>query len=239
MLYYTIDAAKRLQGDKSIRCVILSGKGKAFCTGLDVKSMMQNPSNLSKLLSKPGGTAHSNLVQDVGYLWRQLHCPVIASIHGMCFGGGMQIALGCDFRIVTSDCKLSIMEAKWGLIPDMSATVSLRELIRIDIAKELTMTGRIITGDEALKIGLITQVSSTPFEHSLNLAHEISQNSPDSVNATKKLYQNTYRHNTEEYALNLETSMQQELIGSWNQILKATSNFGLKFPFSTTATKDF
>ncbi len=95
----------------------MSGKGKAFCTGLDVKSVMGNPSNMSTLLEKPGGTEHSNLAQDVGYLWRQLPFPVIASLHGMCYGGGLQIALGADFRIATPDCKLSIMEAKWGLIP--------------------------------------------------------------------------------------------------------------------------
>jgi enoyl-CoA hydratase/carnithine racemase len=103
-----------------VRVVILSGAGKAFCTGLDIKSVGSQPSNFSKLLEKPASTPISNLAQDVGYLWRQLPCPVIASLHGMCYGGGLQIALGADFRIATPDCKLSIMEAKWGLIPGQS-----------------------------------------------------------------------------------------------------------------------
>ena len=220
-----VATAKKLQNDKSVRCIILSGKGKAFCTGLDVKSIAKSPSSSSTLLEKPAGTTHSNLAQDVGYLWRHVHCPVIASLHGMCFGGGMQIALGCDFRIAAPDCKLSIMEAKWGLIPDMSATVSLRELVPIDVAKELTMTGRIFSGEDAHKLGLVTHTSVNPYEHALSLAQEISKNSPDSVSATKKLFQGTYRHETEDYALDLETSLQKELIGSWNQISKAASNF--------------
>lgn len=120
------DTATSLAEDKSVRCVILSGKGKAFCSGLDVKSIFADPLNMPNLLKKPAGSPNSNIVQDVGYLWRNVKCPVIASLHGVCFGGGLQIALGADFRISTPDCKLSIMEAKWGLIPDMSISVTLR-----------------------------------------------------------------------------------------------------------------
>lgn len=148
-----------LKENKLIRVVILTGNGKAFCTGLDIKSVGINPLNFPKLLNKPGPgkIKHSNLAQDVAYLWRQLPFPVIASLHGMCFGGGLQIAMGADFRISTPDCQLSIMEAKWGLIPDMSASVTFREHVRMDIIKELTMTARIFTGQQAASYGFVTR----------------------------------------------------------------------------------
>ena len=132
-------AAKTLKKDRSVRAIILNGAGDAFCSGLDVKTVSKNPVNFLKLLVKPGRRI-SNLAQNVGYIWRDVPAPVIAVTHGYCFGGGFQIALGADFRFSTSDCEFSIMESKWGLIPDMSLTVTLRELVPIDLAKELTMT---------------------------------------------------------------------------------------------------
>jgi enoyl-CoA hydratase/carnithine racemase len=152
--------ALSLKANKSVRAVIISGKGKAFCTGLDVKGMVSELSASSKLLEKPAAFKHSNMAQDVAYLWRALPVPVIACLHGMVYGGGLQIALGADFRFATPDCKLSIMEAKWGIIPDMSAAVTLRELVRIDVAKELTMTGRIFSATEGQGYGLITRYIS-------------------------------------------------------------------------------
>ena len=151
------ETAQKLKRNKSVRVVVLSGRGRAFCTGLDVKSMVSQLSASSKLLDKPAGTEYSNIAQDVAYLWRTLPVPVIASLHGMTFGGGLQIALGADFRFSTSDCKMSIMEAKWGIIPDMSAAVTLRELVRMDVAKELTMTGRIFPASEGYEYGLVTR----------------------------------------------------------------------------------
>lgn len=104
---------------------------------------------------------------------RQMPVPVIACLHGMCFGGGLQVALGADFRFSTPDCKLSIMESRWGLIPDMGASVALRELIKIDVAKELTMTGRIISGIEAENIGLVTRCVDDPMDEAMKVAKEI------------------------------------------------------------------
>lgn len=175
------EEASSLKKDKSLRAVILSGAGRAFCTGLDVKTMLKNhpKKTMNRLLERPSGysttSANANLAQDVGYLWRSLPVPVIASLHGMCFGGGMQIALGADFRFATPDCKLSIMEAKWGLIPDMSASVTLRELVRIDVAKELTMTGRVLSGEEAASLGLVTRCVDDPMAEAETLANEIMQ----------------------------------------------------------------
>ena len=126
------DTAEELATDKykNVRAVILRGSGKGFCSGLDVKSVASNPvSNIKELLRKPGASEHSCLAQDVGYSWRKVQVPVIAALHGVCFGGGLQIALGADIRIASPDCRLSVMEAKWGLIPDMSLTVTLRDLV--------------------------------------------------------------------------------------------------------------
>lgn len=110
-------AIHHIKASKSARFVIISGKGTGFCSGLDVKSMMSNPAHGSKLLKKPAGTEITNLAQDLGYLWRQLPMPVVACLHGTCYGGALQIALGADFRFSTSDCKFSVMEGKWGIIP--------------------------------------------------------------------------------------------------------------------------
>jgi len=148
-----------------------------------------NPvTTLRRLLERPSGyqrenqgaifpsqppTTLGNLVQDVSYLWRDIPVPVFAALHGMCFGGGLQIALGADFRYSTKDCQLSIMESRWGLIPDMAGSITLRELVRIDVAKELTMTGRIITGEEALSFGLVTRCCEDPIEEAIKVAKDI------------------------------------------------------------------
>lgn len=230
-------AASELKTNKSVRAVILSGRGRAFCTGLDIQSMMRsNPKKIcDRLLERPSGYGEKdkeigNLAQDVGYLWRAIPVPVIAVLHGMCFGGGMQIALGADFRLATPDCKLSIMESKWGLIPDMSASVTLRELVRIDVAKELTMTGRVIVGEEGARIGLVTRCVEDPMAEAEKLASEIADRSPDSVALSKKLYQETWVA-PEEYCLKAETEFQKQLLASWNQVAASGRNFGWKLPY--------
>jgi len=165
----------------------------------------------------------------------------------MCFGGGMQIALGADIRIVTPTCKLSIMEAKWGLIPDMSASITLRELIPIDIAKELTFTGRIINGVEAKEIGLVTKCVTNSADNTneendfamkeaLILANEIVKQSPDAIAAAKMMYQKTRVDTNEEQCLILESKLQKQLIPSWNQFVASAKNFGVSFSY--TKTKD-
>jgi enoyl-CoA hydratase/carnithine racemase len=228
--------ASRLKTMKSLRAVILTGQGRAFCTGLDVKTIVKNnpKKTIDRLLERPSGYSETvrngNLAQDVGYLWRDLPVPVIACLHGMCFGGGMQIALGADFRFATPDCKLSIMEAKWGLIPDMSASVTLRELVRIDVAKELTMTGRVVNGEEAASLGLVTRCVTDPLAEAEKLANEIVERSPDSVALTKQMYQQTWVA-PEEYCLTVETDLQKKLLASWNQIAASGRAFGVNIPY--------
>ena len=226
--------ARSLAADRSVRAVVLHGEGRAFCAGLDVKNVnnpMHARANLAELLDRPEG-AISNLAQDVSYLWRRVPAPVIVATHGVCIGGGFQIALGADMRISTPNCKFSIMEAKWGLIPDMGGTVVLPELVPKDVAMELTMTGRIFDGAEALSLGLITRISDDPLTEAQHLAAEIAARSPDSTAAAKRLLDATYTESDDKRKLHLETALQRRLLGGWNQL--ACSAKGLGFPVALT-----
>jgi enoyl-CoA hydratase/carnithine racemase len=184
-----IETANKIKKNKKLRAVILSGAGKAFCSGLDFPAFTKKPQvALFAFMRSP--LKSINRFQKVPWVWREIEIPVISAIHGFCFGGGVQIALACDFRFITPDCEFSILEAKWGMIPDMSATVTLRELVSIDQAKLLTMTGRIISGTEAHKLNLVTDVTTDPMAMAEALVEELKQRSPDSVVATKKLSSN-------------------------------------------------
>lgn len=216
--------AKTLAKNRDIRAVILKGAGPAFCSGLDVKGVSANPLNFARLLFKPGRRI-SNLAQDVGYLWRKVPAPVIAVTHGVCFGGGLQIALGADFRYSTPDCRFCIMEAKWGLIPDMSLTVTLAELMPIDQAKALTMTARQFDGNEALRLGVVTQVSEDPLAAAEAFVEELKQKSPDATAATKLLFNQAWQAD-DKTALNLESSLQKKVLGRANQRIALARNAG-------------
>jgi len=187
-MFKAIDKVSRqLKKNREIRAVIVQGNGEDFCSGLDIKSVMQEKSSALLLLAKwlPG---QANLAQRVSYNWRKIPVPVIMVIHGRCWGGGMQIALGADFRFATADASFSIMEGKWGLIPDMGGNLVLRELLAKDIALKLTMTAEVIPAQSALDYGLITGVSDDPLQRALELTEQISGRSPDAVAAVKKLF---------------------------------------------------
>jgi enoyl-CoA hydratase/carnithine racemase len=181
------ETSRRLRKDRSIRAVIVRGAGEDFCSGLDVKSMMNSRSAAVKLLAKwlPGS---SNRAQRVSTNWRRIPAPVIMAIHGRCWGGGLQIALGADFRIVSPDATLSVMEGKWGLIPDMGGNLALRELVAKDVAMKLTMTAEVISAQQALDIGLVTAIADDPLAEASALAQQIAERSPDAVAAVKRLY---------------------------------------------------
>lgn len=220
---------------------------------------MNNPHKITKnLLKRPSGygvkgNEIGNLAQDVSYLWRELPVPVIAVLQGMlfgmqklkfnvqligcpflksgmCFGAGLQIALGADMRYATPNCKLSIMESKWGLIPDMGASIALRELIRIDVAKELTMTGRIMTGEEAAALGLVTATYEDPLKHAEDVANDLVKKSPDAIACAKELYQRTWMA-SEKQCLEVETELQNKLLPSWNQMAASGRAFGWEVPY--------
>jgi enoyl-CoA hydratase/carnithine racemase len=160
----------------------------------------------------------ANMAQRVTYDWSLVPAPVIAAIHGNCFGGGLQIALGADIRIAAPDAKLSILEIKWGLVPDMGITQTLPRLVPIDVAKELTFSGRIVSGTDAHALGLVTRTADDALAAALALADEIAQKSPDAVRAAKRLYDETWESNDAATALVLESELQTALIGSPNQI---------------------
>eukprot|EP00802_Teleaulax_amphioxeia_P022075 Tamp_22487.p1 GENE.Tamp_22487~~Tamp_22487.p1 ORF type:complete len:320 (-),score=73.08 Tamp_22487:126-1085(-) len=223
-------ATKELQQDRDIAAVILRGEGRAFCAGLDFKNVLADPlsfkANFHELMDRDPGGSVANLVQAVGYEWKKVPAPVICVTHGVCFGGGLQIALGADFRYTASDCQFSVMESKWGLVPDMSASVTLRELVPIDVAKELTMTHRIFKGPEAKELGIVTRVCEDPMADALALAKDIASKSPDAVAAAKRLYNKTYALNDRQ-ALELESELQTKLILGWNNVASVAKGFGV------------
>ncbi|ORW34155.1 enoyl-CoA hydratase [Mycobacterium paraense] len=212
-----MNAAGQLAEDNSVRAVVLHGEGKSFCSGLDVASFMSGQGGTGVLLERDGDRV-ANFAQRVAYDWSLVPAPVIAAIHGNCFGGGLQIALGADIRIAAPDAKLSIMEVKWGLVPDMGITQTLPRLVPIDVAKELTFTGRIVAGSEALALGLVTRNSDDPLASAKQLADEIARKSPDAVRAAKRLYDETWLSNDAAAALKRESELQVGLIGKPNQL---------------------
>ncbi|MGL4478998.1 MAG: crotonase/enoyl-CoA hydratase family protein, partial [Aeromonas veronii] len=147
----------QLAQHKGLRAVLLHGEGRAFCAGLDVKSMLRQPVAALDILKREADEA-TNLAQRVAYGWHQLPVPVIAVTQGVCFGGGLQIALGADFRFSTPDCRFSVMEIKWGIIPDMSGSVTMRNLMGVDTAMELAMSGRELDAVEAKSLGMVSRV---------------------------------------------------------------------------------
>jgi enoyl-CoA hydratase/carnithine racemase len=213
-----VKTGKELAADKSLRAVVLSGEGRAFCAGLDFASFMtlpQNGSSPSLFDREPGNIA--NLAQGAAAVWTELPVPVIAAVHGFAFGGGLQIALGADIRFVDPNAKLSVMEIKYGLIPDMTGSQTLRRLVRLDVAKELTFTGRVLLGDEAVALGLATHASETPRDEAMALAREIAAKSPEAIRAAKQLFNQSGVVSPAE-GLRLEALLQRSLLGSTNQL---------------------
>jgi enoyl-CoA hydratase/carnithine racemase len=162
-------------------------------------------------------------------VWAELPVPVVAAVHGVAFGGGLQIALAADFRIVAPDARLSVMEIKWGLVPDMSGTQTLRRLVRLDVAKELTYTGRIFSGAEAAELGLATRLADAPQEAALELAREIASREPCAVRAAKKLLDASGVVDVEA-GLRLEEELQRSLLGRPNQIEAVRANAEKRAP---------
>ncbi|MCW3014965.1 MAG: enoyl-CoA hydratase/carnithine racemase [Solirubrobacterales bacterium] len=218
-------AIEQVAAAPSVRVVVLHGEGKSFCSGLDVASFMSGDSPITMEQLVDRGHGRSNLAQQVCTGWIDLRVPVIAAIHGNCFGGGMQIALGADIRIAAPDAKLSIMEIRWGLVPDMGISQTLPRLMPIDRAKELTYTGRQVSGEEAAELGLVTRTAPDPLAAAQELATEIATKSPSAVQAAKQLYDRTWAGNDGDVALVLETALQVELIGSPNQMAAVTAAF--------------
>src|SRR4051812_14509090 len=185
-----VAAAEEVATTEGVRAVVLHGEGRSFCSGLDIASLMSGPVQIDDLLERGGHRA--NLAQRVATDWIDLPVPVVAALQGNVFGGGLQIALGADIRIAAPDAKLSVMESKWGLVPDMGITSTLPRLVRLDVAKELTYTARVVSGTEAAELGLVTRVADDPLATAHELASEIAGRSPDAVRAAKRLYEESW-----------------------------------------------
>jgi enoyl-CoA hydratase/carnithine racemase len=207
-----VEMQKKLARESGVRAVILSGAGVDFCTGLDAKSVMKDRTGALKLLWK-WWPWRANLAQQVSVGWRRLSVPVFAAIHGRCWGGGLQIALGADFRIATPDASLCIMEGKLGLIPDMGGTLAVRELMARDHAMWLTMTAGEFSAERALELGLVTRLAEDPVGETLKMAAQLLQRSPNAVAAAKRLYRKSWSGSSGA-ALARETAYQLGVIRS-------------------------
>lgn len=223
-----VAAGKELAGDPCVRAVVLSGEGKAFCAGLDFMAFMASAQTAPKLLSARDESP-ANLAQRVAWVWREVPVPVIAAIHGVAFGGGLQIALGADLRYVHPEAQLSVMEIKWGLVPDMGASKTLLDLVPLDVAKELTFTGRVVSGAEAVQLGLATRAADDPLAAALETARTIAEKSPHAIRAGKRLLESAPRLGVRE-SFELETELQLGLLGSPNQMEAVQANFEKRAP---------
>ena len=185
-----IRTAKELRRDRTLRAVVISGEGPSFCSGLDFGTVLKQPAGIVKaFIPRPRGT---NTFQEACWAWRRLPVPVIAAVEGHCFGGGLQIALAADFRIASPDSEWSVLEGRWGIIPDMSGIASLKELLGIDRAKLLTMTAEKFSGKQAHDLGLVTELAADPVTAAHDLARELATKSPDQLAAAKRLFNDTW-----------------------------------------------
>jgi enoyl-CoA hydratase/carnithine racemase len=215
-----IAAGERLSRTKGLRAVIIVGAGKGFCAGLDKASFAAMAGGsagqqFADIVARTHGIA--NAWQQATYVWRTLPVPVIAAIHGVAFGGGFQIALGADIRYVAPDARLAILEIKWGLVPDMGGIVLMRELARSDVIRELAMTGRVFSGEEALTYGFATGLHADPLAAARATAREIAARSPHAVRAVKRLLNASADADTSAILL-VESKEQATLLASPNQI---------------------
>lgn len=234
------DAGEVLKSENGVRAIVLSGEGPSFCAGLDFstfQSMAGDGGGERSASDAPGPATLApgritHLGQQVAWVWQEIAVPVIAAVHGHALGGGLQIALGADIRIVHPDTQLSVREVHWGLVPDMTGTFVLSRLVRPDIAKELTFTARVIDGREAAAIGLATRLSDTPREDALALAHEIAERSPGAVRGSKELFNRLSGDGAaEQFAAERAVIGQQ--IGSPNQIEAVMAGFEKRRPVFT------
>ena len=232
-----VETGERLKTQKGVRAVVLSGEGRAFCAGLDMGNFQQMASGERRggertvdELTRGRTAAGANRAQQCCYVWREIPVPVIAAVHGVAFGGGFQLALGADLRFVAPDARLAVLEIKWGLVPDMAGMVLMRGLVRDDVARELTWTGRIFNGEEALAMGLATRVCADPRAEALALAREIAGKNPDAIRAGKRLLNLAQGDAPMDQIFLEETREQVALIGSKNQVEAVTANLQKRAP---------
>ena len=216
-------AGTRLAGERSVRAVVLSGAGENFCAGIDLGIFSDPGDAIDPASMAPQNGSHANRFQLAAFAWREIPVPVICAIRGVAFGGGAQIALGADLRYATPDAKISIMEVRWGLIPDIAISVTARNLVREDLLRELAYTGRVVSGSEARELGLVTAVHDDPLQAARDTARLIAGRSPDAIRAMKTLFNERLDLDTGR-SLSLEAKLQSRIIGQANQVEAVRAN---------------
>ena len=226
-----VSVGAMLMCDSTVRVVVLHGEGPSFCAGLDLSLMkdVSDPSGgvVEKLLKVDEDGL--SLAQRSAYIWKLIPVPVICSIHGVAFGGGCQIALGADIRVISPESKMGVLESKYGLVPDLAITQTLPHLVPQDIAMELTMTGRVFSGSDAVDYGLATRLANEPLVEALGLAREMANRSPNSIKSIKKLYSTVWQEGSKS-GLSMERELQRELLGSPNQVEAVTAAMEKRMP---------
>ncbi len=225
-----VETSDSLASESSLRCVVLSGEGESFCAGLDFSNFQKMAGGSEKSApteSEEGRITHRG--QQAVFGWTDMPVPVIAAVKGHALGGGIQLALGADIRIVAPGTKMSVLEIRWGLVPDMTGTQALVELVGLDVAKELTFTGRMVEAEEAVEIGLATFLDDDPHARAMAMAHEIAGKSPHAIRAAKRLFNQASKLSTAEgFAAEREEIAQ--LIGSPNQVETVKAWFDKRDP---------
>lgn len=223
------EAADSIASDKSIRAVVLHGAGGNFCAGIDLSVLGEKDLDFAKTLDTPVDPSPANFFQRAAYAWRELPIPVICALEGVVFGGGLQVALGADIRYAGPDARFSIMESKWGLIPDMAISTTIRGLVAPDHVKELAWTARVLDSTEAKTLGLVTAVVDDPLAASRKLAAECAARSPDSIRGIKALVNDAWQVSDAD-SLAIEARLQSGIIGRENQLEAVSANLHKRKP---------
>jgi len=223
------DVAQQLAEKESLRAVVLHGAGANFCAGIDIDIFRQEQLVIDAQSLAPVEPSPANRFQRAAYGWRELPVPVICAITGVAYGAGLQIALGADLRFASADASLSIMEVKWGLIPDMAISTTMRGLLPVDRVKELAWSGRVVGADEALKLGLVTALHDDPLAAAMQFANSICGKSPDAVQSMKRLFNSAWQMSEAE-ALKLEAELQLGVLGEENQLEAVMANVEKRAP---------
>jgi enoyl-CoA hydratase/carnithine racemase len=228
------EAGENLKSDTSLRAVVLSGNGPGFCAGLDTSTFGavagggKLPGVEGSPLAPQAGR-NTNFFQHAAHVWRELPVPVIAAVHGVAYGAGFQIAMGADIRVAHPESRWSIMEIKWGLIPDVAITQTIRAVLREDVAKDLIFTGRVIGAEEAQSLGVVTRIAEDPLADALESARAIASRNPHAIRHGKQLIHEAWHAEPSE-GLALEARLQRELLGSPNQIEAVKANMEKRTP---------
>jgi len=223
------DAADSVRQNSAIRAVVLHGDGENFCAGIDTNMFADPGIRFDAALMEPVEPSVANLFQRAAYAWRELPVPVICALQGITFGGGLQIAAGADLRIASPDARFSIMETKWGLVPDMAISTSLRGIVAPDRVKELAWSARVFGAEEALGLGIVTGVENEPLAVAGAMAAEYAAKSPEAIRGIKRLVNEAWQISEAE-ALRLEASLQLPLMGSPNQMEAVAANLQKRDP---------